>query len=329
MATDPTFEVRERAAGTAPNAAESAHFCSIDEMQAATEAEGWEAQYNQIQSGRLKVSTYSRDYSDLSLMDETADRCIELVGQTPAGCISLLAPCAGTEIWVNGRTLHSEQIVLLNPGASLQCLTRENTQVLSMHIPIAALDETGSELLNYCLQRTGNHTAAIDIGGIAGRSLRRMMRLALYAPIAERWAPERTAELTRELVQYCRNTTGRIDDDRCRLQPLASARTIARARDYIESHLDQAMPMSNVCAHAAVSLSKLERTFMKELGLTPHAYICARRLAAVRHELQNTSPEQRRVADAAMDYGFNHLGRFAGVYRQQFGELPSETLRAR
>ena len=86
--------------------------------------------------------------------------------------------------------------------------------------------------------------------------------------------------------------------------------------------------MSNVCTHAAVSLSKLERTFMKELGLTPHAYICARRLGAVRRELQNTSPEQRRVADAAMDYGFNHLGRFSGAYHKQFGELPSETLRA-
>ncbi|HYQ50001.1 MAG TPA: AraC family transcriptional regulator, partial [Pseudomonas sp.] len=31
----------------------------------------------------------------------------------------------------------------------------------------------------------------------------------------------------------------------------------------------------------------------------------------------------------AMDYGFLHLGRFAEIYRQQFGLLPSETFRQR
>jgi hypothetical protein len=30
-----------------------------------------------------------------------------------------------------------------------------------------------------------------------------------------------------------------------------------------------------------------------------------------------------------MDYGFLHLGRFSEVYRQRFGELPSETFRQR
>ena len=31
------------------------------------------------------------------------------------------------------------------------------------------------------------------------------------------------------------------------------------------------------------------------------------------------------VTDVAMKWGFSHLGRFSGYYRDTFGELPSQT----
>ena len=33
------------------------------------------------------------------------------------------------------------------------------------------------------------------------------------------------------------------------------------------------------------------------------------------------------VAEVAMSWGFNHLGRFSADYRRSFGESPSDTLR--
>lgn len=37
--------------------------------------------------------------------------------------------------------------------------------------------------------------------------------------------------------------------------------------------------------------------------------------------------EQASVKEIALGLGFTELGRFAGIYRHLFGELPSESLR--
>ena len=85
--------------------------------------------------------------------------------------------------------------------------------------------------------------------------------------------------------------------------------------------------MSSVCAYSATSLSKLERTFRRELQMSPSQYILARRLAAVNRELLDFRSGTKKISAIAMQFGFNHLGRFSGAYRDQYGELPSETLR--
>jgi AraC family ethanolamine operon transcriptional activator len=51
------------------------------------------------------------------------------------------------------------------------------------------------------------------------------------------------------------------------------------------------------------------------------------RLNAVRRRLLATTVAELSVSTAALDAGFEHLGRFAGSYRMLFGEAPSRTAR--
>ena len=51
------------------------------------------------------------------------------------------------------------------------------------------------------------------------------------------------------------------------------------------------------------------------------------RLEAAHRELMSAERDQTTVTVVALQYGFYHLGRFAGAYRETFGELPSETLK--
>ncbi|MNP43888.1 DNA-binding transcriptional activator FeaR [compost metagenome] len=78
-----------------------------------------------------------------------------------------------------------------------------------------------------------------------------------------------------------------------------------------------------------MSLRSLYALFDRHLQTTPKHYVRQRKLEQVRACLGDASCSVRSVTELAMDYGFLHLGRFSEVYRQQFGELPSETFRNR
>ena len=51
------------------------------------------------------------------------------------------------------------------------------------------------------------------------------------------------------------------------------------------------------------------------------------RLNGVREELKLSGGDQS-VTRSANRWGFHHMSQFAALYKRQFGELPSETMRA-
>lgn len=78
-----------------------------------------------------------------------------------------------------------------------------------------------------------------------------------------------------------------------------------------------------------VSVRTLYERFKRADRVSPHAYIKARRLRQVREAIRGSNGKVRNVTQVALDFGFNHLGRFSSEYKSLFGELPSETLRRR
>ncbi|MFF0488568.1 AraC family transcriptional regulator [Nocardia sp. NPDC004068] len=93
---------------------------------------------------------------------------------------------------------------------------------------------------------------------------------------------------------------------------------------YIHAHPDADISTAELAARAGVTARALQLGFRDALGMSPSAYVRAVRLDRVRDEL--CSGRATSVSDAAMRWGFFHLGRFAQQYRERFGELPSETV---
>jgi transcriptional regulator GlxA family with amidase domain len=75
-----------------------------------------------------------------------------------------------------------------------------------------------------------------------------------------------------------------------------------------------------------VSSRSLYRGFERLRRYGPMEAVRRARLMCVRRDLLTGIPGTR-VTDAAMRWGFFHLGRFSSLYLDYFGELPSDTLR--
>ncbi|WAI86104.1 MULTISPECIES: AraC family transcriptional regulator [Achromobacter] len=101
---------------------------------------------------------------------------------------------------------------------------------------------------------------------------------------------------------------------------------VRRARDYIESHVDEAISLADLAAHCGVSVRTLQNGFTQFLKQSPSDYVRNQRLTLVHAAL-----EQARAGDSVTDillrHGVTSFGHFATHYRKRYGCLPSDTLR--
>ena len=83
--------------------------------------------------------------------------------------------------------------------------------------------------------------------------------------------------------------------------------------------------------HLAQSIGLPRRTifhaYRKLLGIGPRRYFELKRLQTLRLRLKQAGKSDATVASIATELGFGDLGRLAALYRRQFGENPSETLK--
>ncbi|WP_182882461.1 AraC family transcriptional regulator [Microbispora sp. H10949] len=103
--------------------------------------------------------------------------------------------------------------------------------------------------------------------------------------------------------------------------------TVKRAVSLIEEHAGEPLTVEDIAEAVGVSARALQEGFRRHLDKTPMGYLREVRLDRVRAELTVTDRVTVTVTDVAYRWGFAHLGRFSSVYRQRFGESPSETLR--
>jgi AraC-like DNA-binding protein len=108
----------------------------------------------------------------------------------------------------------------------------------------------------------------------------------------------------------------------------ASPAVVNRAIDLMHAHPETPWSTAELARATGASARALQRAFERAGQPSPMMYLRRLRLHHVHAELAANSPDSVTVTTVAGRWGFVHLGRFAGQYRQLFGETPSETLRA-
>ncbi len=306
---------------------ESIQTCDIEDVQAASEAEGWMVEYHQIQAGRLSPRIAVSRFADVSLREVQVDRRIEFVGKSPSTHVSIFALVKGANQWINGLTLDTRNILLVEPGAEIHAVTGEDTHTISMCISIDRLREIRCDILEPGGSHGRGRVISVNLGQRVAQILMQLMYAGIHKPVSSSKKMKIAANmativsaLVEGRIGYPKNTPRIMIDE--------SLRTIKCAREIIETNLSETIPIGDICKNCAVSCSKLERIFRRELAMTPTQYILVRRLEAVNRVLAKPLSTHDSIGRIAMDFGFNHLGRFAGAYRSHFGELPSQTVRS-
>lgn len=100
---------------------------------------------------------------------------------------------------------------------------------------------------------------------------------------------------------------------------------LRRCLDYIEANFADCLTVSEVAKAGGMRVRSMQLLFRKHLGQSFLMFLTERRLLAARQML-TSGQENLSVTGVAISCGFNHLGDFARLYKNAFGDKPSEAL---
>jgi AraC-like DNA-binding protein len=98
-----------------------------------------------------------------------------------------------------------------------------------------------------------------------------------------------------------------------------SASALRRVRAYVESNLDRSIDVAKLAEVAGLSVFHFSRSFKDSTGMTPHAFVVARRIERARKLLAETGLP---LAEIAAKTGFSDQGHLARQFRKINGTTP-------
>jgi AraC-like DNA-binding protein len=108
----------------------------------------------------------------------------------------------------------------------------------------------------------------------------------------------------------------------------ATPTSLTRAMAFIEANADIDISLVDIARAAYVTVRAVQLAFRRGLDTTPLAYLRRVRLDRAHEQLQAANPgDGTTITEIAARWGFADPSRFAALYRNTFGELPSQTLR--
>ena len=96
-------------------------------------------------------------------------------------------------------------------------------------------------------------------------------------------------------------------------------RRIRRAVEFMQTHLDQELPLKHIAAASYLSPYHFARLFKKITGITPHTYLAGLRIAQARSLLAETNVS---ISEISARVGYASASHFTRAFRQSTGLTP-------
>jgi len=294
-------------------------FTDVDDL--AVEAKQWSLDLRQLDRGRFSANILQFGLPDIHISEARFCRTLIQRGSPPKGMRTIAIPAvADLQLQWRNKLVDGQSLMIFPRGAELSSVSGPDFHVYTCSFSEDLLDG---------LDESKSSAEVVRVGSAAIARLRRglhdacqQVRQDASVLSSDMFGAMLAHNLPRTLTAAI--ATGNENARR----PRRTKRHLAldRAEAFIEQHASSAMKVEDICRASGVSERTLEYAFDERYGMGPKRFLNAYRLFSVRRDLRVADPDTTTVADIANRWGFWHMGQFAADYRQQFEELPSQTL---
>lgn len=305
---------------------ERARFDDFDACAAALAS--WEIEAFQLDRGPFSGELVQARSPAALVSEITFGRALHQRGEPPRGMRTLGVPADPEQrIFFRDDWAHANQLMFFPSGSEMDSVSLPGFHVFSVSLSEERLSEISQALggVDFECFLAGREVVECSPGVMRfiRRSIRGFMDAARHDGDPARPEPAQRDRET-DLLERIVETLTREEHPDPSEPPRTREFAVRRSLDLIDAFNRKPLSVVDLCQAAGVSRRTLEYAFRERFGLSPKAYMLARRLDEVRAELRR-DPDRQSITRVANQWGFHHLSRFAALYRRQFGELPSET----
>lgn len=281
----------------------------------------WDLDFRQLGTGRPETRVTLYAGRTLGVLDFATAQRTHQMGAAPPGFVTLGIPVSGEVFRWKDDTAGPGHLISFGSGEAFDGATPAGFRGLTFSLSVAALDKLSQSLgidvpPAKCAFGIVSEPAARD-------RLDRVVAHALQGLLGD---GARVADGCEEEIIGALFLAVTDGDERHYDKSRPATRSAARRRALalMDECAADAVRISEICTYSGVSWRTLDRSFREAFGIGPKRYFIYQRLGRVRRALLDPSPHET-IASVANQWGFWHMGKFAGDYRRLFGELPSQT----
>jgi AraC-like DNA-binding protein len=286
----------------------------------------WNVRVNQTGKGNFHSLIRSTQLPGITFYDNRWGAPCQVVGQSPDDWLMLgVNAVAGRALasWCGSR-LDNRIFACTSPGKEIEFNVEQGSRSGVILIKTDLMERTcGPEALNFVLN---NQHLRFDVQ--PGAALVEMLLGMLHYFETQPQSLQHPAIVARArsnlllALEKCFGTLYPQEDSSPSIRDEAFHAAVLHAKQNILN-----TSAWDIAQAAGVSQKTLEVVFREHLGMTPGKYLTLARLNRAHYQLGKGRAGELSVTQVAADWGFTHIGRFSGAYRQLFDELPSQTLK--
>jgi AraC family ethanolamine operon transcriptional activator len=303
--------------------------------------QGWEQEYRQLSCGKFVGQVSSAHGPRITIVGESTNQSLHESVVAPVGQLVFgLVLNRDDVLQVNRRQVDTTSLLVLEGGREYDFRTIGCTDLLGIVLDRdlffgqSSLGDT--DLMTEAIRRN-----VVNLDASAAMMLRHfwLMLSQILQRGEESWPATMPLNLLADsALNNIWLALNMSRDNRTEHRPSAFERQSRVVRDaiaFMRARLATDFDIADVCAATHVSARTLQYHFETCLQIAPLQYLKTLRLNAARRMLRQATQEggakarTPSIADIAASCGYDHPSRFAGDYKRQFGELPSEAIHQR